>query len=131
MDILKVFNLVVCNNTPSNKMTIGPDIFGLLVAPLNILMPTTRFAILAYITILIYFILIHSSKSTVIKKITTQKNGSPSWINSLLSALLLYIFQTFVILLFLKFSVCDKTVDWENNDYQVTLQQYNPNNDGY
>ena len=51
------------------------------------------------------------------------------------SATLLYMFQTVIILLFLKFTICDKTMEWENNDYHLTMQQYNDEkfdlNDGY
>ena len=124
MDILKVFNVMVCGNS-NNKNVINLDILSLFIAPLNILIPNTKFAILAYITIFIFWVLIYSSQSAVVKKITTKENGSPSWINALFSAVLLYVFQTIVILLFLKFSICDQTLKWESNDYHVTMQQYN------
>jgi hypothetical protein len=124
MDILKVFNVMVCGNA-NNKNVINLDILTLFIAPLNILIPNTKFAILAYITIFIFWVLIYSSQSAVVKKITTKENGAPSWINALFSAILLYVFQTIVILLFLKYSICDQTLKWESNDYHVTMQQYN------
>jgi len=122
MDILKVFNLVVCKNKDSLDIY---ELFSLFFVPLNILVPNSRFAILAYITIFIFWVLIYSSQSTVVKNITSKKNGPPSWINALLSAILLYVFQTTVILLFLKYSLCDTTKEWEENDYHITMQRYN------
>ena len=133
MDILKIFNLVVCNNKPQGSLNF--DLLSLIVVPINILVPNTRFAILAYITIFIFWVLIYSSQASIVKKITTTKSGFPSWLNSLLSAVLLYVFQTIVILLFLKFSICDKTMEWEENNYHVTIDQPDDEsfelNDGY
>jgi len=136
MDILKVFNMVVCNSkAPSERHGFNFDIFGLLVAPINILFPFTRFAILAYITIFIFFVLIYSSQSSVIKKVTADKKGQPIWWNSLFLAILLYVFQTVVILTFLKYTICDQTMEWGENDYHLTMQQYNDEryniSDGY
>ena len=135
MDVLKIFNLVVCNNKNSAHSGINLDLLSLFIVPLNILVPNTRFAILAYITIFIFWVLIYSSQSAVVKKITSKENGLPSWLNALLSSILLYVFQTVIILLFLKFSICDKTMEWEENDYHLTVQQYNSEShalqDGY
>jgi hypothetical protein len=133
MDILKVFNLIVCNNSKEPKINF--DLLGLFVAPLTILVPNSRFAILAYLTIFIFWVLIYSSQSAVVKQITTKQDGTPSWLNALFSAILLYIFQTSIILLFLKFSICEYSVNWENNDYHLTMQRYDNEsyelNDGY
>jgi hypothetical protein len=63
MDILKVFNLIVCNNVKEPSINI--DILGLFVAPLTILIPNSRFAILAYLTIFIFWVLIYSSQLKV------------------------------------------------------------------
>jgi hypothetical protein len=135
MDVLKIFNLVVCNNKNSSNSGLNFDLLSLFIVPLNILVPNTRFAILAYITIFIFWVLIFSSQSAVVKKITSKDNGLPSWLNALLSAVLLYVFQTVIILLFLKFSICDKTMQWEENDYHLTVQQYSTEDhtlaDGY
>ena len=133
MDILKVFNMVVCNNTANGGLNF--DLLGLFVVPINILVPNNRFAVLAYITVFIFWVLIYSSQSSIVKKITSEKNGTPSWLNALLSAILLYVFQTVVLLLFLKFSICGKTLEWEQNDYHLTVNQYKDNSfdiiDGY
>jgi hypothetical protein len=85
MDVLKIFNLVVCNNKNSAHSGINLDLLSLFIVPLNILVPNTRFAILAYITIFIFWVLIYSSQSAVVKKITSKENGLPSWLNALLS----------------------------------------------
>ena len=133
MDVLKVFNMIVCSNNAQAGFNL--DLLSLFIVPLNILVPNSQFAILAYLTIFIFWVLIYSSQSAVVKKITTKDNGSPSWLNALFSATLLYMFQTVIILLFLKFTICDKTMEWENNDYNLTMQQYNDEkfdlNDGY
>ena len=125
MDILKVFNILVCSKENNNNIGFNFDLLSLLATPLTILTPNTPFALLAYITIFIFWILIYSSQSSVIKKITTKQNGTASWLNALFSAILLYVFQTWIILLFLKFSICEKTLEWEENDYHLTMQRYN------
>jgi hypothetical protein len=33
--------------------------------------------------------------------------------------------QTTIILLFLRYNLCNRTRDWESRDYHLTLQQYN------
>ena len=126
MDVLKVFNLVVC----ADKKTEGAQfstswVFNLVFAPVSILMPTTKFAFLAYFTLFIFFVLIYTSQATVIRIFNTDSKGNMSWKNSLFSAFFLYMFQTTIILLFLRYSICEKTLEWENNDYHLTLQQYN------
>lgn len=126
MDVLKVFNLIVCadKNTEGMQFSTG-WVFNLMFAPISILIPTTKFAILGYFTIFIFFVLIYTSQASVIKVFSTDSKGNMSWINSLFSAFLLYMFQTTVILLFLRYSICEKTLEWETNDYHLTLQQYN------
>lgn len=125
MDILKVFNMLVCSKENNNNIGFNFELLSLLSTPLTILTPNTPFALLAYITIFIFWILIYSSQASVIKKITTKQNGTASWLNALFSAILLYVFQTWIILLFLKFSICEKTLEWEDNDYHLTMQRYN------
>jgi hypothetical protein len=126
MDVLKVFNLVVCadKNTDQSSWSSG-WVFNLIFAPISILMPTTKFALLGWFTILIFFLLIYTSQASIIKIFNTDSKGQISWLNSFFSAVLLYIFQTAIILLFLRYSICEKTLEWEHNDYHLTLQQYN------
>lgn len=126
MDVLKVFNLVVCADKKVEGYQFSAGwIFNLIFAPVTILMPTTKFAILAYFTILIFFILIYTSQASIMKVFNSDSKGNMSWINSIFSAFCLYMFQTTIILLFLRFSICEKTLEWESNDYHLTLQQYN------
>jgi len=131
MDVLKVFNLVVCTNTNSNVNTLvgsSGAFFSLLFAPLYILIPTTRFSVLAYVSIFIFTILIYSSQNTFIKLMITDKiTKIPTIINSIFIAILLYILQCTIILLFLRYSICDKTLEWEQNDMHLTMQQYDTN----
>jgi hypothetical protein len=128
MDVLKVFNLVVCANTNTKTNSfIGSSsaFFNLLFAPLYILIPTSRFAILAYLSIFIFTIIIYSSQSSFIKLLIADRNtGIPKISNSLFIAFLLYILQTAIILLFLRYSICDTTLEWEGNNLHFTLQQY-------
>jgi hypothetical protein len=122
MDILKVFNLLVCADKKSEKSEISTTwFFNIIVAPVTILFTPTKFAILAWFTVLIFFLLIYTSENAIIKIFNTDKNGQSSWFNSLVSAILLYIFQCSIILLFLRFSICEKSLDWESNNYQLTL----------
>ena len=117
--------MLVCSKENNNNIGFNFELLSLLTTPLTILTPNTPFALLAYMTIFIFWVLIYSSQSSVIKKITNTKlDGTPSWLNSLFSAILLYVFQTSIILLFLKFSICNKTIEWEENDYHLTMQQY-------
>lgn len=127
MDILNVFNVIVCSDLEGNSFSSG-WLFNIIVAPLSILIPNQKFAILGYFTILIFFILIYSSQSRIMKIFNTDRDGRKSVLNSLFSAFLLYIFQTTVILLFLRFNICTKTLEWSNNDYHVTLQRYSNEN---
>jgi len=125
MDVLKVFNLVICidRNKNSSYLPVG-WIFNIMFAPLGILFPLTKFSLLAYFNIFIFFVLIYSSQSTVMKAFNTGIDGKLSWVNSLFSAFLLYMFQTTIILLFLRYNICTRTLEWEANDYHLTLQQY-------
>ena len=131
MDVLKVFNMVVCSNSnsKSNILIVG-DLVSLLFAPLSILFSPTRFMFLAYLTIFIFFTLIYSSQSSVVKKMTAYNDGIkfPVWLNCLVLAIVLYVFQAYIILLFLKFSICDKTMQLEDDNYHLTLQQYDNEN---
>jgi hypothetical protein len=124
MDILNVFNLVICDNIEGDSGSVG-WIFNLIFAPMNILIPTSKFAILAWFTILIFFILIYSSQSQIIKVFNTDNRGNKSWINSLFCALLLYTFQTSIILLFLRYNICHRTLEWADNNYHLELRRYN------
>jgi len=126
MDVLKVFNLIVCADKKQEGLQLSTGwVFNLIFAPLGILFPTTKFAFLGYFTIFIFFILIYTSQASIIKVFNTDSKGNISWFNSLFTALCLYMFQTSIILLFLRFSICKKTLEWETNDYHLTLQQYN------
>jgi len=127
MDILNVFNVIVCSDLENTQFTTG-WLFSLIFAPLNILIPNQKFAILAYFTILIFFILIYSSQSKIMSIFNSDKDGKKSWMNSLFSAFLLYMFQATIILLFLRFNICSKTLDWASQDYHVTLQKYSNEN---
>jgi len=128
MDVLKVFNLVVCANTNTRTNSfIGSSsaFFNLLFAPLYILLPTSRFAILAYLSIFIFTVIIYSSQSSFIKLLINDSNtGVPKITNSVFLAILLYILQSAIILLFLRYSICDTTLQWEENNLHFTLQQY-------
>jgi hypothetical protein len=126
MDVLRVFNLIVCADKNNAGLHFSTGwVFNLLFAPISILIPSTKFAVLGYFTIFIFFVLIYTSQSSIIKIFNTDSKGNMSWVNSLFSAFCLYMFQTTVILLFLRYSICEKTLEWETNDYHLTLQQYN------
>ena len=129
MDVLKVFNLFVCSNNKSD-VTAG-WFFSILFAPLGILIPTSRYSILAWFSVLLFFALIYTSTSPLFSLLNTDFKGEKSWLNSLISAILLYMLQTTIILLFLRYNLCEKTLDWENHDYHVAIQQYNNENIDY
>ena len=125
MDVLKVFNLIVCADKKNEGANFSMTwIFNLIFAPVGILFPFTKFSGLAFFTIFIFFVLIYSSQSTIMSLFNTGVDGKLNMWNSLFSAFLLYMFQTTIILLFLRYSICNKTIDWEANDYHLTLQQY-------
>ena len=126
MDVLKVFNLFVCSNNKSD-VTAG-WFFSILFAPLGILIPTSRYSILAWFSVLLFFALIYTSTSPLFSLLNTDFKGEKSWLNSLISAILLYMLQTTIILLFLRYNLCEKTLDWENREYHVAIQQYNNEN---
>jgi len=126
MDVLKVFNLIVC----ADKKAEGTGwtstwVFNLILAPIGILWTPNKFALLGWFTIFIFFVLIYTSQSSILKVFNTDSKGNLSWSNSLFSAFFLYMFQTTIILLFLRYSICEKTLEWEANDFHLTLQQYN------
>ena len=135
MDILKVFNLLVCADKKSDKSEMTTSwFFNIVVAPVTILFTPTKFALLAWFTVGIFFLLIYTSQNIIVKTFNTDKNGEPSWFNSLVSAILLYMFQCSIILLFLRFSICEKSLDWESNNYHLSLEQYEKEkieSDGY
>jgi len=125
MDILKVFNLLVCADKKAEKSEMSTSwFFNIVVAPVTILFTPTKFAILAWFTVSIFFLLIYTSENIIIKTFNTDKNGKPSWFNSLVSAVLLYMFQCSIILLFLRYSICEKSLEWESNNYHLALGQY-------
>lgn len=126
MDVLKVFNLFVCSNNKSD-VTAG-WFFSILFTPLVILIPTQRYSILAWFSVILFFVLIYTSSSPLFNLLNTDFKGEKSWLNSLISAILLYMLQTTIILLFLRYTLCEKTLDWENHDYHVAIQQYNNEN---
>jgi hypothetical protein len=130
MDVLKVFNLVVCADKQDASFSVSA-IFKLAFAPISILVPTTKFAILAWFTVFIFFILIYTSNASLMKVFNTDSKGETSIINSLFSAILLYIFQASIILLFLKYSICEQSIGWENDNYHLTLNQFNEENVSY
>jgi len=128
MDVLKVFNIVVC----SNKGNIDPTWFlKILAAPVSILFPFTIFSLIAYLTIIIFTFLIFTSKSPLFSLFNRGKDGKKSILASFISGILLYILQTSIILLFLRFNLCQKTLAWENDDYHATFQHYNVENNEY
>lgn len=126
MDVLKVFNLFVCSNNESDVT--GGWIMSILFAPLGILFPTSRYSILAWFSVILFTLLIYTSSSPLLTIFNTDFKGNKSIIHSIISGVLLYMFQTTIILLFLRFTLCKKTLDWENRDYHVALQQYNNEN---
>jgi hypothetical protein len=126
MDVLKVFNLFVCSNNESDVT--GGWIMSILFAPLGILFPTSRYSILAWFSVILFTLLIYTSSSPILTIFNTDFKGNKSIIHSIISGVLLYMFQTTIILLFLRFTLCKKTLDWENRDYHVALQQYNNEN---
>jgi hypothetical protein len=126
MDVLKIFNLFVCSNNESDVT--GGWFISILFAPLGILFPTSRYSILAWFSVLLFTLLIYTSNSDLLKIFNTNFEGKRSRIHSFISGVLLYMFQTTIILLFLRFTLCKKTLDWENRDYHVALQQYNNEN---
>ena len=126
MDVLKIFNLFVCSNNESDVT--GGWFISILFAPLGILFPTSRYSILAWFSVLLFTLLIYTSNSDLLKIFNTNFEGKRSRTHSFISGVLLYMFQTTIILLFLRFTLCKKTLDWENRDYHVALQQYNNEN---
>jgi hypothetical protein len=129
MDVLKVFNLFVCSNNKSD-VTAG-WFFSILLAPLGILVMPSRYFFLAWFSVMLFFGLIYYSSSPLLLLFNTDFKGEKSWLNSLISAILLYMLQTTIILLYLRFTLCEKTLDWENQDYHVAIQQYNNENIDY
>jgi hypothetical protein len=126
MDVLKVFNLVVCANN-GNDVTAG-WFFNLVFAPAYILFPFTRYSILALISITLFTLLIYTSDSPLMKFFNSDGNGNKNIINSLITGFILYMLQSTIILLFLRYNLCERTLDWESRDYHLAVQQYNNEN---
>jgi hypothetical protein len=128
MDVLKVFNLFVCSN---NKEGLSFGWFiSILFAPLGILIPSmlSAYWILAWFSVLLFTLLIYTSTSPILTLFNTDFSGQKSIVNSIFSGIFFYMLQTTIILLFLRFTLCKQTVEWENRDYHVALQQYNNEN---
>ena len=53
MDVLKIFNTVVCGNK-TYTTGVNLDLVNLFIVPAYILIPNNKFAVLAYITIFIF-----------------------------------------------------------------------------
>jgi len=126
MDVLKVFNLFVCSNNKSDVT--GGWFISILFAPLGILFPTSRYSILAWFSVILFSLLIYTATSPILTVFNTGFDGKKSMFNSIISGILLYMLQTTIILLFLRYTLCEKTLDWENHDYHVAVQQYNNEN---
>ena len=124
MDVLKVFNLVVCGNNGKGNLSSG-WFFNIIFAPVGILFPFSQFSILAFFTIGLFTLLIYTSDSPLLVLFNRTADGQRSFIYSLIAGFLLYVLQTGVILLFLRWMICNRTVEWEALDYHLQLQQYN------
>jgi hypothetical protein len=128
MDVLKVFNLFVCTNNKTDVT--GGWFFSILFAPLGILLPYyTRYFFLAWFSVILFTFLIYTSTHPFLTIFNTDFNGNKSILNSIISGILLYVLQTTVILLFLRYTLCERTLDMENREYHVAIQQYNENID--
>jgi len=124
MDVLKVFNLVVCGNNGQGTIS-SAWFFNILFAPVGILFPFSQFSLLAIFTIALFTLLIYTSDSPILSIFNRTGNGQKSIIYSFIAGFLLYILQTSVILLFLRWMICNRTLEWESLDYHLQLQQYN------
>ena len=124
MDVLKVFNLVVCGNNGKGNISSG-WFFNILFAPVGILFPFSQFSLLAIFTIALFTLLIYTSDSPLLSLFNRTATGQKSIIYSFIAGFLLYILQTSVILLFLRWMICNRTLEWESLDYHLQLQQYN------
>jgi len=122
MDVLKIFNLVVCQNKTSTSST---WMFNILFAPMGILFSFTSYSILAYLTILLFAMLIYTSDSSILKYFNKYDDGKGNFWASLFTGFILYFIQTLLILLFLRYSVCQQTLEWDNRDIHLNVQHYN------
>jgi len=130
MDVLKVFNLVVCGNKGKGDISSG-WFFNIIFAPVGILLPFSHFTLLAVFTITLFTILIYTSDSPLLYYFNRTSDGKKSIIYSIIAGFLLYVLQTGVILLFLRWMICNRTLEWESMDYHLSLQQYNVENAEY
>ena len=126
MDVLKVFNLIVCANNGHDAS--AGWFFNLIFAPIAILFPFSRYSILALISITLFTLLIYTSDSSIFKMFNSDGKGNKNIFYSLLTGFLIYMLQSTIILLFLRYNLCNRTLDWENRDYHLTIQQYNNEN---
>jgi len=120
MDVLKIFNLVVCKN---NTSVSGGWIFNILFAPISILFPFTSYSILAYFTILLFTLLIYTSDSPILKYFNKTDDGKGNFWSSLFTGFLLYFVQTLLILLFLRYTICHQTLEWASHDIHININQ--------
>jgi hypothetical protein len=127
MDVLKVFNLVVCGNKGKGDVSSG-WFFNIIFAPVGILFPLSQFSILAFFTIVLFTMLIYTSDSPLLSLFNRDGKGKKNIWASIIAGFLLYVLQTSVILLFLRWIICNRTLEWEANDYHLSLQQYNAEN---
>jgi hypothetical protein len=130
MDVLKVFNIVVCGNKGKGDISSG-WFFNIIFAPVGILFPFSQFSLLALFTITLFTILIYTSDSPLLYYFNRTVDGKKSIISSLIAGFLLYVLQTSVILLFLRWMICSRTLEWESMDYHLSLQKYNVENVEY
>lgn len=126
MDVLKVFNLFVCSKNETDFT--GSWFMSILFSPLTILFIPSSYFFLAWFSVILFTLLIFTSTSPLLTIFNTDFSGNKSIINSIISGVLLYMLQTIVILLFLRFNLCKQTLDWENREYHVAIQQYNNEN---
>lgn len=124
MDVLKVFNLVVCGNKGKGDISTG-WFFNIIFAPVGILFPFSQFSILAIFTIILFTILIYTSDSPLLALFNRDSSGKKNIWTCIIAGFALYVLQTSVILLFLRWMICNRTLEWEANDYHLSLQQYN------
>jgi hypothetical protein len=126
MDVLKVFNLIVCANNGQDA-TAG-WFFNLIFAPVAVLFPFSRYSLLALISITLFTTLIYTSDSPIFRLFNSDGKGNKNIFYSLITGFIIYMLQATIILLFLRFNLCARTLDWESRDYHLAIQQYNNEN---
>jgi hypothetical protein len=88
MDVLKVFNLIVCANNGHDAS--AGWFFNLIFAPIAILFPFSRYSILALISITLFTLLIYTSDSSIFKMFNSDGKGNKNIFYSLLTGFLIY-----------------------------------------